>query len=101
MNMKTQAIRNEIEQLAQDANALVAATADVASAHVGDARKRLAAGVDRVREIYATARGKALDGSHAADAALHDNLYQTIGVGILAGALVGFIIASQCHSRRE
>ena len=99
--MKTQAIRNEMEQLAHDANALVAATADVASAHVGEARKRLAAGVDRVRDIYSSARGKAIDGSHAADVALHDNLYQTIGIGILAGALVGFLIATQCSGRRE
>ncbi len=90
-----------MEQLAHDANALVAATADLAGDHVGDARKRLSAGLDRIREIYAVARARTVDGSHAADVAMHDNLYQTIGIGIVAGALVGFLLATQTHCRRE
>jgi len=90
-----------MEQLAEDASALVAATAEVAGDHVGEARKRLAAGLSRVSEVYAAARGKAIHGSHAADVAMRDNLYQVIGIGIVAGVLVGFILATQCHCRRD
>lgn len=89
-----------MEQLAHDASALVAATADVAGDQVEEARKRLATGVSRVREIYAIARGKAVDGSRAADVALHDNLYQVVGAGIAAGALIGFLLATRCSCRR-
>jgi len=97
MNKTTQAICNDMERLAEDAGALVAATAEVAGDHVGEARKRLVEGLDRVREVYAAARGKAIHGSHAADVALRDNIYQVVGLGIVAGAIVGFILATQCH----
>jgi len=90
-----------MEQLAEDARALMAATAEVAGDHVGEARKRLAAGLDRVREVYVAARSKAIHGSYAADVALRDNLYQVVGIGIVAGALVGFFLATRCHCRRD
>ena len=43
MNKQTQAISNDMGALAEDARALMAATADVAGEKVGEARKRLAA----------------------------------------------------------
>jgi ElaB/YqjD/DUF883 family membrane-anchored ribosome-binding protein len=101
MNKQTQAICEDMEQLAHDASALVAATADIAGDTVGDARKRLAAGLDRVREIYAIARGKATDGTHAADVAMHDHLYQSIAVGVVAGAFIGFLLATRGACRRD
>ena len=39
------------DTLAEDARALMAATADVAGEKVGEARKRLAAALDRAKEI--------------------------------------------------
>lgn len=101
MNNTTQAICNDMEQLAEDAGVLVAATAGVAGEHVVEARKRLAAGLERLGEVYAAARGKAIHGSHAADMALRDNLYQVVGIGIVAGTLFGFLLAAHCHCRRE
>ena len=101
MNKETQAIRHDMQRLVEDASALVAATADVAGDTIGEARNRVAAGLDRAREIYAVARGRAVCGSHAADIALHDHLYQAIGVGIVAGALFGFLLATRCPCRGE
>ena len=43
MSKQTQAIRDDMGQLAEDARALMAATADVAGERVEEARKRLAA----------------------------------------------------------
>ena len=43
MSKQTQAISNDMGTLAEDARALMAATADVAGEKVGEARKRLAA----------------------------------------------------------
>ena len=101
MNKTAQAICNDIEQLAEDAGALLTANAGVAEDHVGEARKRLAAGLDRIGEAYAVARGKAIHGSHAADVALRGNLYQVVGISIVAGALFGFFLATQCPCRRD
>ena len=101
MNKHTHTIIQDMEQLTHDASALVAATADMAGDHVEEARQRLAAGISRAREIYALARGRALDGSRAADVVLHDNLYQVVAAGIVVGAFVGFLLATRCPSRRE
>ena len=58
MNKETQAISNDVGQLADDARALLTATADVAGEKVGEARKRLAAALERAKEIAGTVRAK-------------------------------------------
>ena len=99
MNKQTQAIGHDMERLAHDASALLAATADVAGEKVGEARKRLACVLDRGRDFYGAVREKAYEGSRAADVAVHENLYQTIAIGIGAGALLGYLFARRgtCH----
>jgi len=52
MNRQTQAIGNDMGQLAEDARALIAATADVAGEKVGEARQRLAAALEGGRKIF-------------------------------------------------
>jgi ElaB/YqjD/DUF883 family membrane-anchored ribosome-binding protein len=51
MNKQTQAISNDMGTLAEDARALMAATAEVAGEKVGEARKRLAAALESAKEI--------------------------------------------------
>ena len=53
MNKQTQATSNDMGTLAEDARALMAATADVAGEKVGEARKRLAAALERARRSMA------------------------------------------------
>ena len=54
MSKETQAISHDVGQLAEDARALMAATADVAGEKVGEARKRLAAALESGKEIAGT-----------------------------------------------
>ena len=96
MNKQTQAISNDMSQLADDARALMAATADVAGEKVGEARKRLAAALDRGKEIYGRVREKAVEGAKAADEAVHEHPYQAIGIALAAGALIGYFAARRC-----
>ena len=56
MEKTTQATVNDIGQLADDARALMAATADVAGDKVSEARKRLAAALDSGKELYGRAK---------------------------------------------
>ena len=51
MNKQTQAISNDMGTLAEDARALMVATADVAGEKVGEARKRFAAALESGKEI--------------------------------------------------
>src|SRR6185312_8798152 len=100
MNKHTQAITNDLGTLAEDARALMAATADVAGEKVSDARKRLAAALERGREIAGNVRDKAVEGAKVVDQTVRENPYQAIAIGVGVGALIGFLVARRC-SRSE
>ena len=101
MNKETQAVSNDIGQLAEDARALMAATADVAGEKVGEARKRLAAALDRAKQIAGNVSDKAVAGAKAADEAVHEHPYRAIAIGVGVGALIGFLIARRCSCNRN
>ena len=101
MNKETQAVRNDIGQLAEDAHALMTATADVAGEKVGEARKRLAAALERAKEIAGTVRAKAVAGAKVTDAAVHEHPYQAIAIGVGVGAILGFLVARRCSRNRD
>jgi ElaB/YqjD/DUF883 family membrane-anchored ribosome-binding protein len=87
-------IRNtDIETLAEDARALMNATADVAGEKVGEARKRLAAALERGKEIYGRVREKAVEGAKATNVAVHEHPYQAMGIALGVGALLGYLVA--------
>jgi ElaB/YqjD/DUF883 family membrane-anchored ribosome-binding protein len=96
MNKETQAIGNDIGQLAEDAQALMSATADVAGEKVVAARKRLAAALERAKEIGGCVRDKAIEGAKAADKTVRENPYQAIAIGVGVGALFGYLLARRC-----
>ena len=101
MNKETQTVSNDVGQLAEDARALMAATADVAGEKVGDARKRLAAALERAKEIGGCVRDKAVAGAKAADVAMRENPYQAIAIGVGVGALIGYLVARRCACNRN
>ncbi len=101
MDKHTQAIADDMGQLADDARALMAATADVAGDKVGEARQRLAAALERGKELYGRARAKAVEGCKVTDAAVHEHPYQAIAVGVGVGALVGYLLARRCTRNCE
>ncbi len=96
MNKETQAISNDMGRLADDARALMAATADVAGEKVGEARKRLAAALESGKEIYGRVKEKAVEGAKVADEAVHEHPYPAIAIGVGVGTLLGYLLARQC-----
>jgi ElaB/YqjD/DUF883 family membrane-anchored ribosome-binding protein len=92
MNKQTQATSKAMTMLADDARALMAATADVAGEKVGEARKRLTAALERSKEIYGRVRDKAVEGAKAADEAVHEHPYQAIGIAFGIGAVIAFLL---------
>ena len=93
MSKPTLTPHSEVEHLADEARALMAATADVAGEKVGEARKRLAAALERGKEIYGRVREQAVEGAKAADVAVHEHPYPAIAVGVGVGVLLGYLIA--------
>lgn len=100
MNQPTEATLNDLGQLADDARAMLTATADVAGEKVGEARRRLAAALDRAKEIGGHVRDRAVAGAKVADQTVRENPYQAIAVGVGVGALVGFLLARRCNCKR-
>lgn len=100
MNKQTQAISNDVDQLAQEARALITATADVAGEKVAEARKRLADALSRGKEMYGEARAKAVEGVKATDEAVRQHPYQSIAIGVGVGAIIGYLVASRCACNR-
>ena len=93
MKKQTSPISDNLESLAEDARALLAATADVAEDKVVEARKRLASALDTGSDAWASARDKAVEGAKVADEAIHRNPYPAMGVAFGVGALIGFLIS--------
>jgi ElaB/YqjD/DUF883 family membrane-anchored ribosome-binding protein len=100
MNKHTKEESVDMSTLAEDARALMAATADVAGEKVSEARKRLAAALESGKELYGRVREKAVEGAKVADKAVHEHPYEAIGVAFGIGALVGYLLARR-HSRNS
>jgi ElaB/YqjD/DUF883 family membrane-anchored ribosome-binding protein len=96
MNKPTEAISNDLGTLAEDARALMTATADVAGEKVGEARKRLAAALDSAKEMAGCVRDKAVAGAKVADKTVRENPYQAIAIGVGVGALIGYLLGRRC-----
>jgi ElaB/YqjD/DUF883 family membrane-anchored ribosome-binding protein len=92
---------NDLGTLADDARALMAATADVAGEKVADARKRLTAALERAKEIAGDVRDKAIAGAKATDEAVHEHPYKAIGIALGVGMIAGFFIARRGSRKGE
>ena len=78
--------------LAEDARALMAATADVAGDKVAEARRRLAAALDSGKQVFGRVREKAVEGAKAADQLVRENPYQTLVIAFGVGAVIGYLL---------
>lgn len=101
MSKENHDIPQDISQLAEDARALLVATADVAGDKVGAARQRLSAALERGKELACQVREKAAAGVKAADKAVHEHPYQAMGIALGVGVLIGFLVARRSGSKRD
>ena len=97
MSNETKAIVNDMSNLAEDARALMTATAEMAGEQVEAARKRLATALESGKEMCGQVRDKAVEGAKAADVAMHQHPYKAIATGVGMGALLGYLIARRCR----
>lgn len=93
MSQNAQSDPNDLSTLAEEARALMAATADVAGEKVAEARKRLAAALESGKVLYGRAKEKAVEGAKAADEAVREHPYQAIAIAVGVGALIGYLLA--------
>ena len=96
MSKNTQEVRDGVNVLAEDARALVAATANVAEEQVAQARQRLAAALKRGQNVYDRVRDEAVAELEATNQTVHEHPYQAIGLAFGVGVLVGCLAAGRC-----
>jgi ElaB/YqjD/DUF883 family membrane-anchored ribosome-binding protein len=85
--------REEVgENLMEDAQALLSATAHVAEEKVIEARQRLSAAIERGKEAWHTIQDKAIAGAKATDQVIRDNPYKALGVAFGVGAIIGYLL---------
>ena len=101
MSKTTQTGHHDAGQLAEDAQALMDATADVAGEKVSDARKRLAALLESGKALAGNVRDRAVAGAKAADTAVREKPYQAIAIGVGVGMIIGYLAARQCSRNRD
>src|SRR5829696_1586532 len=92
MEKQTQAMRDDLNTLAEDARALMVATADVAGEKVSEARKRLAAALESGKEVYGRVRDKAVEKAKAVAETVHEHPYQAMGIALGVGAIIGCLL---------
>ena len=83
---------HDFSTLAEDAKALLAATAEVAEDKVVAARERLSSALERGREAWETVQDRAVQGAKATDKTIPNHPYQAIGIAFGVGALLGFLL---------
>jgi ElaB/YqjD/DUF883 family membrane-anchored ribosome-binding protein len=92
MDKQTQASSNDMGTLAEDARALMGATADVAGEKVSEARKRLAAALDSGKKIFGRVKEKSVEGAKATAEAVREHPYQAIAIAFGVGAVSCYLL---------
>jgi ElaB/YqjD/DUF883 family membrane-anchored ribosome-binding protein len=79
-------------QILEDAESLLAATAHIAEEQVASARKRLASAVESGKEMIENLKDKAIAGAKATDETIREHPYESIGVALGVGLLIGYLL---------
>lgn len=87
------ALRHDARTLAEDARALLDATAEATDAKITEARQRLAEALDNGKQTYVRLKDKANEKVQAADQVIRSNPYQTLAVAFGVGALIGYLMS--------
>jgi ElaB/YqjD/DUF883 family membrane-anchored ribosome-binding protein len=94
--MKTHIVASEFaepaEHLVEDAQALLAATAHVAEEKVVEARKRLAAAIEKGKDAWRAVQSTAVSSAKATDRVIRENPYQAVGIAVGVGVLLGYLL---------
>jgi ElaB/YqjD/DUF883 family membrane-anchored ribosome-binding protein len=101
MKTSTQEVREDLNALAHDARALIAATAHVAEDTVVDARHRLESALERAKGLCGQVRDQACVGARTANHAVHEHPYPVIGAAAGAGLLLGYFLSRRSCGPRE
>ena len=100
MNKTTQAVRDDLNNLGQDARTLLADTVRMTGEKAAEIRKPLAAALQSAKETCGNLQEKAVKRAKAADEVVRENPYEAIGIAFGVGMLIGVLAARQLSRGR-
>lgn len=100
MNKKNDEQPQNPSTLAEDAQALIAATANVAGEEIAEARKRLSAALGNNAQLFTRVEEKVLHGAKCTDKAVREHPYQALGIAVGVGVLLGYLAACRCSGKK-
>jgi len=86
------AVEAEAENLVEDAQALLSATANIAEEKVMEARRRLTAAIERGKEAWEDVQDRAVAGARATDRAIREYPYRALGIALGTGLVIGYLL---------
>jgi ElaB/YqjD/DUF883 family membrane-anchored ribosome-binding protein len=89
--MTTDRVVRDLKMLVRDAEELVEATAQDVSERAQEARNRLRKALTSARESCDALQDKAIAGAKAADTVIRGHPYQSIGIAVGVGILLGVL----------
>ncbi len=87
-----QALCHDAHSLADDARALLEATAELTDTQIAEARRRLSAALENGKGVYAGLQDRVVRGANVADEAVHQHPYQGMAAALGLGALLGYLL---------
>jgi ElaB/YqjD/DUF883 family membrane-anchored ribosome-binding protein len=93
MSKGSNGIKENMEDIADDASTLLAHAGDMTEEGLEGAKEQLAAAIEAAKETYAQLQKKAVQGAKAADKVVRNNPYAAIGIAAGVGVLVGYLIS--------
>lgn len=99
LNKQLDRVGTDMGTLAEDARALMAATAHVAGDKVEEARKRLEDVLDKNGDIYEGLKGRACRGAKIAGETVREHTYAALGIAVGAGLLLGLLASFRGSGR--
>jgi len=91
-NVTLDKLVQDFKVVMQDAENLLKASASETGERAREARTRLAASLESARANLQKAKEKAVAGAEAADQAIREHPYQSIGVAFGVGLLLGVLV---------
>jgi ElaB/YqjD/DUF883 family membrane-anchored ribosome-binding protein len=88
-----QKLMGDLKTVAHDAEDLMKATADQAGEKVAELRTRLSHALESARHTAQRLEEKTVEAAKAADRAIREHPYQSLGVAFGLGVLIGVLVA--------
>ncbi len=95
MNKTTKAVRDDLNNLGQDARTLLADTVRMTGEKAAEIGKPLAAALQSAKETCGNLQEKAVQGAKGADEVVRENPYEAVGIAFGVGVLVGIVAVHQ------